>query len=92
MKRDDGAHGYEIMNMLILSFLKMIQLTRRTCTLMIKDQFCFSFSSQVLEYHPEPFNAWVEVANLEKETGTLLRCLSDEGNNQFISTALVKML
>ena len=48
---------------------------------MINDQVSLSFTSQVLEYHPQPWNQWVKVANLEKETGTLLRCLSDEGNN-----------
>ena len=51
---------------------------------MIKDQFCFPFTSQVLEYHPKPWNQWEPVAYLEKETGTLLRCLSDEGNHQFM--------
>ena len=50
----------------------------------INDQVCFSFTSQVLEYHPQPWNQWEPVAYLEKETGTLLRCLSDEGNHQFM--------
>ena len=49
--------------------------------LMINEQVCFSFTSQVLEYHPLPWNQWVEVADLEKETGAMLRCLSDESKN-----------
>ena len=49
--------------------------------MIINDQVCFYFACQVLEYHPQPWNQWVEVADLEKETGAMLRCLSDESNN-----------
>ena len=55
---------------------------------MINDQVSLSFTSQVLEYHPQPWNQWVEVADLEKETGAMLRCLSDEGDNHKIHRTL----
>ena len=30
----------------------------------INDQVCFCFTSQVLEYHPQPWNQWVKVGDL----------------------------
>ena len=31
----------------------------------INDQLCFSFACQVLEYHPQPWNQWLHVGDLE---------------------------
>ena len=30
----------------------------------INDQLCFSFACQVLEYHPQPWNQWLQVGDL----------------------------
>ena len=36
---------------------------------MINDQVSLSFTSQVLEYHPQPWNQWVQVGDLQQERG-----------------------
>ena len=30
------------------------------------DQVCFSFACQVLEYHPQPWNQWVKIGDLQQ--------------------------
>ena len=56
----------------------------------IYDQVCFSFACQVLEYHPQPWNQWVQVGDLVQARSyhaTLsigaeqLACLSGESFN-----------
>ena len=32
---------------------------------MINDQICFSFAFQVVEYHPQPSNQWVQLGDLQ---------------------------
>ena len=34
--------------------------------MIINDQVCFSFACQVLEYHPQPWNQWVQVGDLQQ--------------------------
>ena len=34
--------------------------------MIINDQVCFSFVCQVLEYHPQPWNKWVQVGFMEQ--------------------------
>ena len=70
-----------ILILIIISIWNMYDIDKNwPLTIMINDQVGFSFVCQVLEYHAQPWNQWVKVANLEKETGTLLHCLSDESN------------
>ena len=37
---------------------------RWTLTMIINDQVCSYFAFQVLEYHPQPWNQWVQVGDL----------------------------
>ena len=34
--------------------------------MIINDQVCFYFACQVLEYHPQPWNQWVQVGDLQQ--------------------------
>ena len=34
--------------------------------MMINDQVCISFACQVLEYHPQPWNQWVKIGDLQQ--------------------------
>ena len=36
-----------------------------TWTVMNNDQVYFSFACQVLEYHPQPWNQWIKVGDLQ---------------------------
>ena len=50
-----NADGYEIINQ-----------QKWTWTMMINDQVCFSFACQVLEYHPQPWDEWLQVGDLQQ--------------------------
>ena len=74
-----NADGYEIIIQQKVDF-----------EMIINDQVCFYFACQVLEYHPQPWNQWVQVGDLQQARyvhATLsigpeqLPCLSGESFN-----------